>query len=182
MTWQAANFFLIFKWEQWQQTEWLPTGRRQTWTDNNSSGQTRWLWESSFTSESTFHYTVYTARSRYDPKKSFTLFPSLHAENSLHSSASILYSTALRKKPRILSHPSPCPHWGNWFLVCRKPFWHNRNTVIYTILIMKNLTINIIHQVIAGFLPFSIERHIFDLSIYHWIVCAFTLFHWKIFF
>ena len=73
----------------------------------HSSGQTRWLWESSFTYESTFHYTIYTVRSRYDPKKSFTLFPSLHAENILHSSASILYLRALRKKPRILSHPSP---------------------------------------------------------------------------
>lgn len=71
----SSQFFLIFKWEQWLQTEWLPTGQRQTWTDNNSSGQTRWLWESSFTSESTFHYTIYTVRSRYDPKKSFTLIP-----------------------------------------------------------------------------------------------------------
>ena len=101
--------------------------------------QTRWLWESSFTSESTFHYTVYTARSRYDPKKSFTLFPSLHAENSLHSSASILYSTALRKKPRILSHPSPCPHWGNWFLVCRKPFWQTPcSHAVTTLLLLRN--------------------------------------------
>lgn len=59
-------------------------------------------------------------------------------------------------------------------LFCRKPFWHNRNTVIYTIVIMKNLTINIIHKVIGGILPFIIERHIFDLSIYHRIVCVYS--------
>lgn len=135
----SSQFFLIFKWEQWLQTEWLPTGQRQTWTDNNSSGQTRWLWESSFTSESTFHYTIYTVRSRYDPKKSFTLFPSPHTENTLHSSASILYSTALRKKPHILSHPSPCPHWGNWFLVCRKPFWQTPYShAVTTLLLLRN--------------------------------------------
>lgn len=49
-------------------------------------------------------------------------------------------------------------------------------TVIYTTLIMKILTINIIHKVIGGSFPFIIERHIFDVSIYHWIMHAFTPF------
>lgn len=56
----------------------------------------------------------------------------------------------------------------NWLtnaLFCKKPFWHNGDTIIYMQLIIKIFKINI--TVIGNILPFMFETYIFDLSIYH---------------